>query len=136
MPATPEPGPAMTMREIREALGHTTQPQPADLVPLVRPSAYTVSLLPEDDGRNDSYVITVEYRGRRRWAVTRGKRCLSRDGAWHWEPIPSEREDSWLVEHRFDRETALELARQAAQHVVVNGVTAAQVCRAVQGGDR
>ena len=94
--------------------------------PYVRPTQYAVSVLPEDDINSHVYEITVEYRGRDRWAVLRGRQCLGTDGAWSWESIPSEREDEWLDAHRFDLDTALRLAKEAAPHVVVNGRTAAQ----------
>lgn len=35
------------------------------------------------------------------------------------------REDDWLAAHRFDLDTALKLAREAAPHVTVNGRTVA-----------
>lgn len=87
---------------------------------------YTVSLLPETDINHLTYAITVDYRGHGQWAITRGRECLSRDGGWDWEPIPSERDDDWLAEHRFDLGTALRLAKNAAPGVVVNGRTAAE----------
>ncbi|GAA0719340.1 hypothetical protein Drose_05665 [Dactylosporangium roseum] len=54
----------------------------------------------------------------------RRHRCLTADGAWVYESIPSERSDEFLARTRFDLETALEMARQAAPHVKTNGITA------------
>lgn len=72
-----------------------------------------------------SYAIEVTDRGDGRWAVCRMKRCLDADGEWDYEPIPSERTDEWLATHRFDRDTAIRLAREAAPKVKVNGIAAA-----------
>lgn len=103
-------------------------PEPVEPAPKaeVRATRYEVSLLPEDDINYPFYAIAVEARGNGRWAVVRHKRCLGPDGAWSWESIPSEREDDWLATHRFDRDTAIRLAKQAAPTVTVNGITAAQ----------
>lgn len=90
-------------------------------------TTYTVTCLPGETPDRSSWNITVEYRGRGLWAVTRWKNCLGRDGEWDYEHIPSEREDEWLAEHRFPLEEALELAKAAAPHVVVNGMTPADV---------
>jgi hypothetical protein len=38
-----------------------------------------------------------------KWAVYIIPRlCLSKGGFWEYEPVPSNREDAWLAEHRFD----------------------------------
>jgi hypothetical protein len=93
--------------------------------PTVRPVAYEVSCLPEDDVNARHFTLKVEYRGEGRWAVTDGFGCLGADGAWTYEPSPSSREDDWLATHRFDLDTALKLAKEAAPHVTVNGWTVA-----------
>jgi hypothetical protein len=49
------------------------------------------------------------------------------EGAWGHEPLPSDRDDEWLNTHRFDFDTALELAKQHAPQIKVNGWTVAQV---------
>lgn len=95
--------------------------------PTVRPTRYEVSLLPEDDVNYPVYALGIEARGAGRWAVVRHRMCLGVDGEWDWEPIPSERGDDWLAAHRFDLDTALRLAKQAAPGVTVNGISAAQV---------
>ncbi|WFE45319.1 hypothetical protein [Verrucosispora sp. WMMD1129] len=92
-----------------------------------RVTEYTVCALPEDHIDADIFAITVAYRGHGLWAVLRGKRCLDAGGTWWWEPIPSERTDEWKAANRFDEETALRLAREAAPTVVVNGWTAESV---------
>lgn len=103
---------------------------------LIRPVRYEVSVVPEDDINHDLYVLAVEDRGAGRWAVVRHRQCLGTDGTWDWESIPSEREDAWLDTHRFDLETALRLAEEAAPKVTVGGITAAEVAaRAAEGSD-
>jgi hypothetical protein len=86
-------------------------------------SQYTVCALPDDHIDADMFTITVARRAPGSWAVLRGSRCLGADGSWAFEPIPSERTDEWKATHRFDEETALRLAREAAPNVKVNGWT-------------
>lgn len=121
-----QPRRAMTMREIREGLGHIKPGQPEPIVQITR---YEVSVLPESDVNRLVYTINVEYRGGDCWAVVRHQRCMNAKGEWSWESVPSERGDEWLAEHRFDRATALELAKWAAPRIVVNGHTAVDAYR-------
>lgn len=86
---------------------------------------YTVNLLPETDPHGHVFEITVEYRGHGQWAILRHGSCLGQDGEWDYELRPSGREDDWIAAHRFDLDTALRLAKEAAPSVTVNGLTAA-----------
>ncbi|WP_331763146.1 hypothetical protein OG571_47390 (plasmid) [Streptomyces sp. NBC_01369] len=95
----------------------------------VQATEYAVSLLPEGDINRHVFAITVEYRGVGQWAVTRHGFCLGADGEWAQGVKPYDRGDDWLSAHRFDLDTALRLAREAAPHVVVNGHTAADAYR-------
>lgn len=99
-----------------------------------RPTSYSVSAVPEDPYDGLLFEIEVQYTGGyqwakprpegRQWAVRlRGHRCLSKSKTWDYESIPSEREDDWLAEHRFDLPTALRLAAEMAPTVTVNGFT-------------
>jgi hypothetical protein len=108
-----------------ETLMDPTQ-TPTVTEPIVKATRYTVNCVPEE-ASPDGHVfeITVEYRGRDRWAVTRHGQCLGVDGRWEYELRPSEREDDWPATHRFDLDTALGLAKLAAPHVRVNGFTVA-----------
>ncbi|MEV6146390.1 hypothetical protein [Streptomyces sp. NPDC051992] len=90
---------------------------------------YEVSILPEGDINRHVFAITVEYRGVGRWAVTRHGSCLGTDGEWAQGVKPYDRGDDWLTTHRFDLDTALRLARDAAPHIVVNGHTALDAYR-------
>lgn len=83
----------------------------------------TFCALPETDINHGSYAVQVTWRGDDRYAVKRHSQCLGADGTWDYEARPSDREDEWLAEHRFDYDTACALAAKACQHVVVNGIT-------------
>lgn len=96
----------------------------------VRPAAYDVSVWPEAEECIDSetWKVTVEYRGHGLWAVCRAvRRCLNAAGEWDYEMRPSERDDEWLAAHRFPLDAALDLAREHAPHVKINGMTATEV---------
>jgi hypothetical protein len=95
----------------------------------VQVTRYEVSLLPEGDVNRHVFTIDVEYRGADRWAVTRHGSCLGSDGTWDFGVKQYDRGDDWLAAHRFDLDTALRLARDAAPHVVVNGHTATDAYR-------
>lgn len=94
--------------------------------PTVRATRYEVSCLPQDDINTRHFTITVEYRGNGRWAVLDGPFALDAIGARDYEPRPSDREDDWLAAHRFDLDTALAIAKNAAPLIVVNGWTVEQ----------
>lgn len=97
--------------------------------PTVHVTRYLVSCLPLDNINAASFSLTVEHRGRSLWAVVRHGYCLSSAGQWSYESIPSERQDEWLTEHRFDLDTALKLAKEAAPLVRVNRYTVADALR-------
>src|SRR6185436_1092107 len=72
--------------------------------------AYVVSCFPPDDDEAGTWDVRVESRGEGRWAVCHFRYCADADGNWDYEPSPSNREDDWKATHRFDLDTALELA--------------------------
>ncbi len=41
------------------------------------------------------------YEGEK-WAVRRSHSCLSKDGEWEYEPMPSSRDDAFYARCRFD----------------------------------
>jgi hypothetical protein len=98
-----------------------------DVIVTATPTEYTVSAVPETHRGHYHFAITVAYRGDGLWAVCRMRECLGADGEWDWESRPSEREAEWLATHRFDLDTALDLARREAPNVTVNGFTVADV---------
>jgi hypothetical protein len=56
--------------------------------------------------------LSVEWRDDDLWAVTDCGSVLSSDGEWVFEPLPSRRTDEFKARTRFDRETAIEMARK------------------------
>lgn len=94
---------------------------------------YEVSILPEGDINRHVFTIAVQYYGAGRWAVTRHGSCLGADGQWEFGVKEHDRGDAWLDAHRFDLDTALRLAREAAPHIVVNGHTALDAYRRAYG---
>lgn len=114
----------------------TDQTEPDGITPHTRITQYAVGCLPDDPIDGSHWDIHVEFTGAHRygkprpdnqkWAVRlRGSWCLSNEGTWDMESIPSERTDEWFETHRFDLETALRLAAEQAPHVVINGLTPA-----------
>ncbi|WP_189160936.1 hypothetical protein [Sphaerisporangium melleum] len=88
---------------------------------------YEVSCLPVDHRERRHFTLTVEYRGRGLWAVSDGFEVLGKDGTWDHEPLSSSREEDWIAAHRFDLDTALEIAKKAAPHITINGFTVEKV---------
>jgi hypothetical protein len=99
--------------------------------PTVQPTAYRVSVLPEDDVNHRLYAVAVTYCGAGKWAVVSNlDECLGADGTWADGIKPYGRGDEWLAAHRFDEATALKLATEAAPHVEIMGRSAADALRA------
>lgn len=88
--------------------------------PTVKAIEYTVNCVPEDGDESHLFEIRVHYRGTNRWAVTRFDSCLGTDGTWAQGIKAYGRGDQWLNDHRFDLDTALNLAKQAAPHVTAH----------------
>ena len=95
----------------------------SDQVLRVEPTAYTVSMLPEDDIDSEVWQIRVEYAGHGRRAVRAGARCFNRSGEQEPEPIPSSRTDGWIAEHRFTLDEALDLACRELPGLTFNGLS-------------
>lgn len=59
--------------------------------------------------------ISVEERGKGKWCVYDMGDVLNVDGEWELEPtLPSSRDDDFLNRTRFDRDTAIRLAKEKA----------------------
>ena len=114
--------------------------------PIVQAVKYTVNCLPEDGIESHVFALTVDYRGDGRWGVYRNPHCcLGNDSEWSYgytwrdgaqEPDGDEEwneyhagRDAWLQAHRFDEETALNLAKEQAPLVTVNGRTVTEALR-------
>ncbi|MEU9578768.1 hypothetical protein [Streptomyces chilikensis] len=91
--------------------------------PTVHATEYQVSCLPDDDINSHLYAITVQYGGDNRYAVIRHSMCLGADGTWDHGVKEYDRGDDWLTAHRFDLDTALQLAKEQARLITVNGRT-------------
>lgn len=124
--------PAMTMRQIRERLGHPVPP-PGVPEPTATPTRYVISCLPEDHDERWTYTIQVEYRGNGLYAVKRNLRYADTGGTWEYEPCWPEdgseadarAEERWLAAHRFEHGAALRLARRLAPTLTYRGRTVA-----------
>lgn len=106
--------------------------------PEVRVTRYQVSCLPENHPDASLFTIAVEYRGESQWAVTLRGASYDADGNRSWGP-PGDKEpetpeeiaadnaarDEWLRRHRFDEETALDLAARLAPALHYRGYTVA-----------
>lgn len=68
--------------------------------------------------------INVERAAQRsgpdKWAVRSGTNvCLSKDGTWEFESMPSERDNEWLSLHRWDTfDAAMDAALEARDTVM------------------
>lgn len=103
----------------QQARAEAAAPEPA-----VQAVEYTVNCVPEDDLESHLFEVRVQYRGAGRYAVIQhGHLCLGADGTWDHGIKEYDRGDDWLNTHRFDLDTALRLAKEAAPHVTVNGHT-------------
>ena len=96
--------------------------------PTLKVTEYTVSAVPADLC-SDAYLwdVKVAWRGKGRWAVLHGPYCLTADGDWDHEMIPSSRTDEWLADHRFSEIEALIWAARMAPLVTINGTTPADL---------
>ncbi|MEU3160023.1 hypothetical protein ABZ753_21570 [Streptomyces griseoincarnatus] len=133
MTTTPDqPGRAMTMREIRQQLGHTVPPTGIPY-PTVQATGYVVSCLPEGHTDRWTFTVQVKYAGNDRWAVRHSLRHYSVNGAWEYEPDhdeDDEAEAAWKQAHTFDHDTALRLARELAPTLTYRGYTVANALAA------
>jgi hypothetical protein len=107
--------PAMTMREIRTALGHTDPPIQ------IEATRYSVSMLPRDDANFHAYVIFVQRRDDG-WGITDGLGWVEGpNGHWHLDYHEA------LTFAELD--DALALARKLAPGRTAKGITAAEAYR-------
>lgn len=105
----------------------TRQPTPE---PSIQPTGYEVSLLPIDHPKRHHYTLYVEWRGQNLWAVTTGHRdALGTDGTFAIEPVTDKGHDAWIATHRYDHDTAIDLAKQHAPQLTHDGITALDTYR-------
>lgn len=63
----------------------------------------------------DGAVIQRTSRAPESWAIRAGSSCMSTTGEWDIEPMPSERTDEWLANHRWPSAAAAWAALQQAR---------------------
>jgi hypothetical protein len=97
-------------------------------VPWVRPTEFTLSLLPQDHDDYEAFSIRVRWFGGERWLVSRlGRRWLNADGEWVRQSVDF---DEFVAAYSHDRETAIELAKAALPNIRINGHSVADALRA------
>ena len=95
--------------------------------PMIRPTTFQVSFLPEGHRQYRDYLVTIDYAGNGQWAVRHHRCRLGRTGEWWFESALAAAEDD---HSRFDLTTATELATAAAREVRVQERTAEEVLAA------
>jgi hypothetical protein len=97
--------------------------------PSVSVNEYIVSMWPDgvDSINRSVWDVHVQRRSSDKWAVVRLGQVLNKNGRWLYDPTPSSRTEKHLASTRFPLDVALDLARKAAPHVVVNGMTPTDV---------
>lgn len=84
---------------------------------------YLVTHLPPDSFEATLWGVTVEWRSQDQWAVCVRGWCLTADGDLIHEPQPSSRSDEFIAATRLGLDTALAMAEEYADTMVVNGRT-------------
>ena len=83
-------------------------------------SEYVIPGDPRRLGADDIRIARVQQAGGGvKWAARRMGQCLSRDGEWEYEPLPSSRDDAFLARCRFDSPEEAAAACGVAQPVFV-----------------
>ncbi|MCP2339195.1 hypothetical protein [Actinomadura rupiterrae] len=116
---------------------------PPDPAVRVCAARFTASRLPEGHPDAVAFTISVEYQGGERWSVSHGLLMLGGDGKWSpgyegpfgWYEPETEADraayeaafGAWRDAHLFTLADALDLAREHAAKLVVNGLTVADV---------
>lgn len=100
-----------------------------DLTPVVQATRYTVNCVPAEL-TPDAHVFALQVNRKRDglWVVTDGSSTLRADGTWSDEYG----QHGYGAAYRHDLNTALELAKQAAPKVIVNGLTPAQAIARIE----
>ncbi|KAA5921324.1 hypothetical protein F1536_23050 [Achromobacter xylosoxidans] len=102
-----------TTAHFRERMGAALRAAQVAAQPSPEAGAAQVAAYTLPDGIR--VVRTSQMDGAHLWAVRRNGDCLGRDGAWSYEPMPSNRTDAWLALHRFATAGAAIEAAIAAQ---------------------
>lgn len=110
-------------------------PDTTTLTVTVQTTEYAVTAFPLEAPDASSFTLKVTYRGTGRWAIIRLGECWNKETkSWDYESLPSNREDDWLISHRYDSaEAAIADAKEIAPFLSVNGWTVEQAIRINNG---
>ncbi len=77
--------------------------------------------LREEFNKHESMPVTFDRMDEgERWAVRRGGSCLSKNGEWEYEPLPSSRDDAFYARCRFESlDAALAVYDAASANIVL-----------------
>jgi hypothetical protein len=91
---------------------------------------YELTMMPEDDINECAWYIAVELRAAGRYAVVRGKLCLTPGVGWHAES--RDPDGDCIRYHRYPVGEALALAREHLPFLRINGQTSMDVLAAAR----
>lgn len=94
---------------------------------VIRIAKYAVSCLPRTHRSYWHFTVWVVERAPSEWEVRADGTVHDADGNPSWGPLPLEDREAWQARHRFDLDTAVEIAKQIAPTLTVNGVTVADI---------
>ncbi len=66
--------------------------------------------------------IQVQWRGKEDWCVFEDGLVLNKAGDWEYEPLPSSRSEEFTQHTRFDRDTAIRLAKEKANEYAARDI--------------
>lgn len=89
---------------------------------------YELTLMPEDDVNECAWYIAVELRAAGRYAVVRGRLCLTPGVGWHVES--RDPDSDCLRLHRYSLDEALAPAREHLPFLRINGLSSLEVLAA------
>lgn len=100
---------------------------PREVEPEIRETVtrYELTMMPEGDPNECAWYIAVELRDAGRYAVVRGRLCLTPGVGWHVES--RDPDGDCIRDHRYDVGKALALAREHLPFLRINGKTSADV---------
>lgn len=101
---------------------------------VIRIAKYAVSCLPRAHRSYWHFTVWVVERAPNEWEVRADGTVHDADGNPIWGPLPLEDREAWHARHRFDLDTAVEIAKKIAPTLTVNGYTVADALG--MGGDR
>lgn len=86
-------------------------------------SEYTIDPCPTHPVEPALFAVKIEWRGEDRWRVTHMSHVYGADGTFEYEGSNHREDENYMATHRFDLDTAVELARRIAPTVKVGRMT-------------